>query len=213
MKTTPFMKIGKRIALDDRGGILDRWQYGRLLQEAKAGRKQLPHGLIAALVKAEQRSGRTVSEREIQYRLKCADAYDTEAKVRTACADFGSWSALRDAGFPPVETVDSDSDDLLDSGLADAPDSWEQTELDIPGLKPVISVRGRKVPIAKGEGGATIADVAAYLDMCEQMHENFGKTVEQIRESLRLMREHGDDETNALEAWEAALDDVAEDES
>ena len=93
------------------------------------------------------------------------------------------------------------------SGLANAADAWEELELDIPGLKPVISVRGRKIPVIKGEDGATVADVAAYLAMCVQMHENFGKTVEQIEASLKTMREHGDESSNALEAWEAAIDD------
>src|SRR6266568_1000715 len=150
MKTTSYLKLEKKIALDERGGVLDRWRYGRQLLDAKSGRQQLPHGLLAALLKA---------------------------------------------------------DELAASGLATASDTWEEQQLDIPGLKPVISVRGRKIPVIKGEDGATIADVAAYLAMCVQMHENFGKTVEQIEASLKTMREHGDEGSNALEAWEAAIDD------
>ncbi len=207
MKTTSYLKLEKKIALDERGGVLDRWRYGRQLLDAKSGRQQLPHGLLAALLKAAERAGFKLSEREIQRRIQCADAYNTEEKVRQILADFGSWSALADAGFPPIQGEPVDVDELAASGLATASDTWEEQQLDIPGLKPVISVRGRKIPVIKGEDGATIADVAAYLAMCVQMHENFGKTVEQIEASLKTMREHGDEGSNALEAWEAAIDD------
>jgi len=209
VKTTSYLKLEKAIALDERGGVLDRWRYGRELLAAKSGRQQLPHGLLAALIKAAERAGFKLTDREIRYRLQCAEAYKTEAEVGTACSDFGSWSALRDAGFPPVADAPLDPDELAASGLATAADAWEELELDIPGLKPVISVRGRKIPLVRGEDGASIADVAAYLDMCEQMHENFGKTVEQIRASLKTMREHGDEQTNALEVWEAATESAA----
>ncbi|MGH3721872.1 MAG: hypothetical protein ACRDRI_24125 [Pseudonocardiaceae bacterium] len=105
-----------------------------------------------------------------------------------------------------MESEGRHPDDLDTLGLGGHPDEWEQLHLDIPGLKPMISVRGREVTPVRGEGGARVTDVAAYLDMCEQMHENFGKTVDQIRRSLQIMREgcRGDDEANAVEAWETA---------
>lgn len=204
MKTTRYLKLEKRITDDDRGGVIERWRYGRLLLEARTGRKQLPHGLIDGLTKEAERAGINLSRREIQRRIQCAEAYDTEEKCARAGRTFGSWTELRDAGFPPLDEDGSDPDQLAESGLGDPPDKWEQTELDIPGLKPIISVRGRKVPLIKGEGGATVADVAAYLDMCQQMHDNFGKTVDQIKATLQTMREHGGEDTNAVEAWEAA---------
>ncbi len=210
MKTTSYLKLENAIALDERGGVLHRYRYGQLLQEAKKknGGKQLPHGLIAARLKEAEQHKLALSEREIRYRVQCADAYKTEAEVGSIAADLGSWRAICDAGFPPVTDAPLDPDELAASGLATAADEWVNQELDIPGLKPVISVRGRKVALVKGDEGATIADVAAYLDMCVQMHENFGKTVDQIRASLKTMREHSDgDDTNALEAWEAAIDD------
>ncbi len=42
--------------------------------------------------------------------------------------------------------------------------------------------------------------------MCEEKHESFGKTVDRVRESLATMREgaDGDDNANAVEAWDAA---------
>lgn len=214
MKTSPYLNLEKRIAADEHGGILHRWRYGRQLLEAKAGRKQLPHGLIGDLIKAAEKRGFKISEREIRYRLQCAETYRTEAEVGTACADFPTWSDLREAGFPPVQDDGTDPDELDAEGLTSAPDSWEQMQFDIPGLKSAISVGGRTVPLVKGDDGAKVADVAAYLDMCEQKHENFGKTVDRIRESLRTMRDGsgGNEQANAVEAWEAATDDQDDDE-
>ncbi|MGH3871238.1 MAG: hypothetical protein ACRDSR_06905 [Pseudonocardiaceae bacterium] len=91
---------------------------------------------------------------------------------------------LAEAGFPPAQRFGSDPDDIDAQGLGSAPDSWEQLQLDIPGLKPIIKLRGRMGAVVRDEGGAKVADVAAYLDMCQQMHDNFGKTVDQIRDSL-----------------------------
>lgn len=214
MKTQPYLNLERRILNDEKGGVFHRWQYGRQLLEAKAGRAQLPHGMAQDLVTSAEKRGLKLSEREIQYRVRCAETYETEAEVRSAAADFGSWRALCDAGFPAVQ-LEIDPEEIAAEGLADAPDSWEQMQLDIPGLKEEIAgVDGQRVKLVKGEGGGTIADVAAYLEMCEEKHENFGKTIEHIRESLRTMREGADDEgANAVEAWEAVMgsaDDEAE---
>lgn len=217
MKTTSqYLRLERRIAADESGGVVGRWRYGRLLLAAKAGRQRLPKGMIGDLVDAADRAGLKLSEREIQYRIQCAETYETEADSRTACAATGSWSALREAGFPPVEPDGSDPEHIETEGLADAPDEWQQLRFDIPGLKKTITVRGRKVPVVRGEDGATVADVAAYRDMCQEMHDNFGKTVDQINASLAIMREGsgGDDEANAVEAWETACgDEFDEDES
>lgn len=211
MKTGPYVRLERKIATGERGDVLVRWRYGRQLVDDRAGRNQLPHGMRAGLIKAAQRVGIKLSDAEISYRMQCAETYSTEAQLVTAVTSFGSWSALRDAGFPPVEPDGSDPEHIEAEGLDGAPDEWEQLQFDIPGLKETITVRGRKVPVKRGEDGATVADVAAYLAMCEQMHDNFGKTVDQISESLATMREGsgGDDDANAVEAWEAAsADDV-----
>lgn len=165
-----------------------------------------PHGMRADLIKAAQRAGLKLSDSEVGYRLQCAEAYATEAKVTSAAGDFGSWRALCDAGFPPVDGTDPD--ELEAAGLGFAPDEWEQLQLDIPGLKPTISVRGRQVRLVKDADGATVADIVAYRDMYRQMHENYGKTLDLIEDSLRTMRAGcgGDDTANAVQAWEAGID-------
>lgn len=193
----PYLAIELRIAADERGGILHRWRYGRKLLEAKTGRKQLPHGMAADLVKAATSAGLKLSEREIQFRLKCAETYETEAKVRTASSDFGSWTALRDAGFPPVQSTDPD--DLEAAGFSlEPPDAWEQGTL-IPGFGETIKVSGRRVPVA----AATVGQAKAYLEEYRRIHESFGKTLAQIEASVTAMVDGsgGDDEANAVEAW------------
>lgn len=198
-RRNPYLALEKRIAADERGGIVHRWEYGRKLLEAKAGRRQLPHGMLADLVAAAEHAGLKVSEREIQYRIRCAEVYASEAEVRTACADFGTWSALREAGFPPVELAESETDALEEVGLVEQDPLFE-----IPGFKPVLKIRGAKVDLA----ALTVRQAVDYRDSCREMHESFGRTVEHITESVEVMLRGagGDLEANALDAYRRAGD-------
>ncbi len=200
-KPSTFEKLEQKITASDGGGVMARWAYGRKVLEAKAGRKQLPDGMIADLIKAAERAGKKISEREIQYRAKLADVYATDQQVRKAIADFGTWTEIIKAGFPAV-IVDDEPDDLEAAGISTAaPDAWEQLSL-IPGLSEVLKVRGRSIPLTE----ATIADVAAYRDMYAGIHENFAKRLALIENALRIMREvEQDPDANALDAWRRAL--------
>lgn len=193
MSRSPYLALEQRIAADEGRGVIHRWRYGRKLLEAKAGRQQLPHGMSADLVAAAAKAGLKLSEREIRRRVQCAEAYASEAEVGQALADFGTWSALAEAGFPSVE-VDEPGEQLL---LPDATDDFEQLTL-IPGLSTTLKVRGREIPLAE----ATVADVAAYHDMYVQIHENYGKRLALIAAALEAMRDGcDDDDANAVEAW------------
>jgi hypothetical protein len=100
-----YLKLEKNIAASDTGGILERWRYGHLLLANDTHPNgRLKHGVTEKRVAEAKAAGyTTLSEREIQYRLQCARAYDSEAKLRNAVAEFGSWRGLIDAGFPQVE--------------------------------------------------------------------------------------------------------------
>lgn len=206
MTASPFLKLDKKIAADERGGIGHRWNYGRELLKVKGERKQLPHGMIGDLVAAAARVGIRLSEREIQRRIKCATVYDSEAKVRQALTDFGSWSEIVNAGFPAVMVDEPDDLDPEEISTA-APDSWEQMSL-IPGLAPTLKVNGRRVQLAD----ATVSDVEAYRDTYAQIHANFGKRLDLIEQALQTMRAGSDDPSaNALDAWrKGAGDDTTE---
>lgn len=198
-KQSPYLKLEKSIAADERGGIMHRWNYGRELMKAKVGRKQLPHGLTTELIVDATRAGLKLSEREIQRRIKCASVYGSEAEVRQALADFGSWSALAEAGFPAVEVPESDEIDDMEEVGVNSPDVFEPPLFEIPGFKPVLRINGRKVDLAD----ATVAQAVAYRDMCKDMHESFGRTVAQIEATVSVMLAGagGDLEANALEAF------------
>jgi hypothetical protein len=198
-----FLKLEQRIASGERGSVIDRWRYGRQLMEARAGRKQLPHGFIADRLAEAERAGLKLSEREIRYRVALAEAYASGAEVGTACADFGSWSALREAGFPAV-TVDESNDPEAVEISTEPPDAWEQPAL-IPGFGDTIKVGGRTIPL----GEATVGDAKAYRETYRQIHENFGKTLAQIEAAVEAMEDGsgGDDDANAVEAWQRGTDD------
>ena len=71
--------IDKRIDTCEAEGIRDRWEFGRLMLAARAGRKRLPNGYLAELV---QRTGK--SQSELSYRLRFAETFPTEAELSNA---------------------------------------------------------------------------------------------------------------------------------
>lgn len=176
---SPFLKLDRKIAADERGGIMHRWNYGRELLKAKGDRKQLPHGMIGDLVAAAGRIGIQLSEREIQRRLKCATVYDSEVKVRQALTDFGSWSEIVNAGFPEV-TVDEELtiDDVLDaieSGPRPDPQEFEQLRM-FPEIV-------KSVPLAS----ATLRHLIAYAEEMRSMTASYARRDEERREHLRAL--------------------------
>lgn len=197
-KTTGYLGLERKIASNEGGGMIHRWQYGRKLLAAKADRKQLPHGMLASLIADATKAGMKVSEREIQRRIQFATIYPTEATARKAIAEFGSWTELVNTGFPAIEIEQSDP-----------PDAWDQIS-PIPGLAPVLTGSGRKVPLIE----ATVLDVKAYRDMYRQIHENYAKRLDLIERALATMHAGSDDpNANALEAWRRGAGDDLDEES
>jgi hypothetical protein len=202
---SPYLRLEKKIAKDEGNGVIHRWQYGRGLIKERKGFAKLPKGRLNELIVEAIRSGLKLTEREIQWRIKCATVYGSEAELRTACTEFGSWSALREAGFPPVEVDESDEEvDEIDDITANEPGPGFIADplFDIPGFKPVLRINGRKRDLAD----IVVRDAIAYRDMCDDMHANFGRTVAQIKASVELMvaGAAGDLDANAVEAWRRA---------
>lgn len=112
MKTSAYVRQERAIASADSGGIWERWIWGlRLLRDSSAmteSGKSLQHGVTDQLVAAATAGGLRLSAREIQRRLQCARAYPTEAQIRRAVADFGTWRELSDANFPPFEAPEGE---------------------------------------------------------------------------------------------------------
>lgn len=203
-KVSVYVRLERKIASGEGNGVLVRWRYGRELLIEKSGRRQLPHGKIDGLIADARANGFKISRREIQNRLRLAEAYDSAAKVRTAVHKFGSWTDLRESGFPEVEVDVSliEPGDLEDLGFsADEKVDWDQPA--IPGLGETIAVAGNKIPLAE----ATVADVDAYEDLYVRIHEGFAKKLDKIRHSRELMHQGcgGDLSMNAVEAWKRGM--------
>lgn len=197
-KQSIYIRLETRIASGSLADVIHRWRYGRQLLAEKAGRKQLPHGLIEGLIKDAADAGLAVSRREIQYRLRCAEVYGSEAEVRTALCALRSWSDLRDAGFPPVEPTEPDEFEA--EGIpTGAPDEFEQLTL-IPGAPPVLRVKGR-TPVDLSL--ATLADFKAYCEQSAEITANFAKRDALLWAAYRAMLDGsgGDMAANAVEAW------------
>lgn len=103
MKNSEYLDLEKLIMKADTGTVLQRWRYGRrLLMDGTAtlptGRLRI--GVTAGLIDVASRAGYKLSEREVQRRLQCASAYQTESEIQAILAEFDTWAALRDANFP-----------------------------------------------------------------------------------------------------------------
>lgn len=175
-------KIEQRIDADDHGGIRHRWEYGREVLKSKEGRKQLPDGLIAKLIEASgtkvDRNGNEkpkISEREIRNRVRLAETYTTDQQVGRIIADLGTWTAIIEAGFPPVEMPDEDLLDLIEAMELEPPDGWEQLTL-LPGFKPIVKINKREVRFDL----MTVPEAIAYRDKYRSMHDSFAKSLDLV---------------------------------
>lgn len=187
-------KLEQKIASDERGGIMHRWEYGREVLKAKAGRRQLPDGMIADLVAAGDRNGKPISATEIRNRIRFAEAYSNDQQVNRISDDLGSWSAIIEAGFPSV----GDLLDLIEELEAEPPDGWEQLTL-LPGFKPIVKIKGREVRFDQ----MTVPESIAYRDKYRSMHDSFGKTLDAIETTVDAIIDgwDGDPETKAVDAY------------
>lgn len=212
-KKSVYLGLETKIAADERGGIKHRWDYGRALLHEKAARplrrgngerKILPKDMITELIVDATRAGLKLSEREIQYRIKCASVYGSDVELRKAVAEFGTWSGLIQAGFPAVELDEPDTEvtEMEEVGLPTA--AIQDALFDIPGFKPVLNIDGKKRDLAD----ITIREAVNYRDMCIHMHENFGRTVAQVSATVDAMLTGaaGDLDANALDAYRRATE-------
>lgn len=143
MRLSPYTSAEKAIAAADAGSIRQRWEYGRRLlvddtMTTPAG--NLRKGVLPELLRAALRISRKLSEREIRYRIQCARAYPTASQIGSAAADFETWRALCDAGFPPYPAVEGErpydprtTREVVkahaQSGADILPEPWEQRGL------------------------------------------------------------------------------------
>ena len=91
---TPALRLETTIDEGEQTGIHARWEYGRWLLAQRKG-KQLPNGLLDALVEATSKS-----RSELQYRVQFAERYSTESEVSNALDTYRSWREIVNEALP-----------------------------------------------------------------------------------------------------------------
>jgi hypothetical protein len=109
VRTAQYVAQEQSIAAADVGGIRERWLWGlRILHDSEkmsSAGGGLKHGAAADLIAAAKARGFDLTQREIQSRIQCAKAYQTESQIRRSTTDFRYWSDLIAAHFPVYEPL------------------------------------------------------------------------------------------------------------
>ena len=200
LNTRQYVKQERAIARDDVLGMRDRWQYGlRLLRDPAAiadSGKSLQNHVAEQLIAAAAKAGLKLREREIQYRLQCARTYKTEAEFRNAIAEFGSWFALIQAGFPAYETDEDEppADHRTDDEIFEAAKAeLDRLDRQANGQYQLDITYGDLEPIK-----ATLKDLSDYCDQQEQMTANFDARDKKKRAHLNDMLEASGDDASTI---------------
>jgi len=206
MKTTQYVRQEKAIVAADRGGIRERWLWGlRLLRDAEAfspGSSQLKPGLTDLLVKAATASGCKLSAREIQYRLRVARAYGTEAEIAQALAEFGTWTALIQADFPPFVAPEGEP-------LVDHRTPAERDHDHARALAELVGEQGSLFPLRDFEPiTTTLKELQEYADQQESLTARFVEHGRKRREYLDRLIEAAEGDLSAT--WQDAHDRLAD---
>jgi hypothetical protein len=176
VKTTQYIRIERAIAAASVSDIRERWLWGlRLLRDLDAfapGSTQLKPGRADELVSAAKSAGLRLSEREIQYRLKVARSYPTEAQIAQAAAEFSHWTALVGAGFPAFEAPEGEPP-------ADHRTEGERQRDHARAVTDILGDQAALFPLSDFEPVATpLKTLAEYAD---EMEEWTGRHVERDR--------------------------------
>lgn len=91
-----------------RESLRQRWEFGRRMLAARAGKAKLPNGYRAALVEATGKS-----QTELQYRAQFAERYPDEDQLFNALNNYGSWfQVTQSLSTPVIADDDQDTDEV-----------------------------------------------------------------------------------------------------
>lgn len=210
MRYARYLRLEKYISASDRGGIIERWRYGRRLIEddtATTPAGNLKHGVLDRLTTHATARGYKLSEREIQRRLQCARTYETEDQIRHAVADFETWRDLADANFPPVEAPP-------DAGPYDPRDADERARDTARNLARRAEQDDEEdqltlfeyFPDDRFTDISTLAELAKYAEEMADLTERFAQRDRERADYLqRLINAVGGDMSATWEQAQAAL--------
>jgi hypothetical protein len=200
MKTTQYIRIERVISAAAKSDIRERWLWGlRLLRDPDAftpGSSQLKPGRADELVRAAKSAGFKVSEREIQYRLKAARTYPTEAQIAQAAAEFLHWTALVNAGFPTYEAPEGEPP-------ADHRTDAERQRDHARALTDLLGEQGTLFPLADFEPNETpLKDLKAYADEMAELTARFRRRDEERQAYLAQLIDASDGDLSTT--WQEA---------
>jgi hypothetical protein len=140
--------IDKRIDTREDENVRDRWEFGRVMLDARSGKKRLPNGYLAALI---ERTGK--SRAELGFRIRFAEAYPTEAELSNALDSFTSWHDVVESLYASEELEQDVPVDLPDD--ATSPDGKErpaqESQPDVPQPQPQPDAPPQPEPKADSE--------------------------------------------------------------
>lgn len=209
MKTAQYVRQERAIAASAVNDIRQRWLWGlRLLRDTDAfapGSSQLRPGQADELIRSAKAAGLRLSEREIQYRLRCARAYPTEAQIAHACAEFEDWSSLRAAGFPAFDAPEG-------AELADHRTEDERRRDHARAIADVFGEQGTLFPLSDFEPvTTTLKDLVVYATEMSELTARFAKRDQDRWAYLnRLVEAAGADLSVTWADAHARLDDGTE---
>lgn len=205
MKTTQYVRQEKAIAAADAGGIRERWLWGlRLLNDPDAFAKnssQMKAGRADELVQAVKASGRKLSQREIQYRLRAARTYQTDSQIAQISARFDNWSGLIAADFPHCAALDGEP-------LADYRTEAERNHDRARALADLIGEQGALFPLSTFEPvTTTLKELVDYAAQQEELTARFVAHGRRRRAYLDDLIEAAGNDLNV--SWQDAHDRLA----
>lgn len=214
MRFARYLRMEKLIVAGDTAGITVRWRYGRRLLEddtATTPAGHLRNGVLKGLLADAASAGIKLGEREINYRLKAGAAYLTEAEFRTARAEYGEWTALRAAGFPPVEVPADETDTEpfdprdADERARDAANALARRDATDSEQLPLFD----HFPDERFDETSTLAELAKYAGEMAEMTERYArKDRERAAYLKRLVDAVNGDMGATWEEAHAALEDA-----
>ena len=93
-------RIEERIKASEGDSVEARWEFGRALIQRRDGSKQLPRGVVPAIVKEHG-----ISRSEIHRRVQLAEKFTSKEKVSHAWEKYGSWRRLASEALPKREAA------------------------------------------------------------------------------------------------------------